>query len=287
MKKNHIAVIGGDERNLYVAHLLEQAGHQVISYGLSDYSTSFTSTLRETMEFANIIIGGIPFFHEDTICSKIKLSDLTKIIFLNNLQKNQIFFAGMLSENFMEECRKRGVACYDFMKEETLMQKNAIATAEGAILEALKNQSSNLHKSNCLVLGYGRCGGVLAEKLKGLSANVTICSKSKEELARGESYGMNVLFLENLDQEIRKYEYIFNTIPAVILKENILKKIEKTSIVIDLASGVGGIDYLSAEKQKIRAFHCLGLPGKYAAQTSALYMVEYVKFQMESRGIEE
>lgn len=36
-----------------------------------------------------------------------------------------------------------------------MVQANAIATAEGAICEAIKMSPYNLHGSKCLVLGYG------------------------------------------------------------------------------------------------------------------------------------
>ena len=61
------------------------------------------------------------------------------------------------------------------MKDESIAVFNAVATAEGAILEAMLHKQTNIHHSRTLVLGYGRCGKVLSEKLKGLSAHVTVC----------------------------------------------------------------------------------------------------------------
>jgi dipicolinate synthase subunit A len=54
------------------------------------------------------------------------------------------------------------------MKDEKIVILNAIATAEGTIMEAIRSSDQNLHGSNCIELGYGRCAKVLAQKLKAL-----------------------------------------------------------------------------------------------------------------------
>ena len=68
------------------------------------------------------------------------------------------------------------------MKMDDVAIYNAIATAEGAIMEAIKMQPINLHKSRCLVLGYGRCAKVLAAKLKGMDAQVTVPEIKQQEV---------------------------------------------------------------------------------------------------------
>ncbi len=49
------------------------------------------------------------------------------------------------------------------MKMNDVAILNAVATAEGAIAEAIKRSIINIHQSNCLVLGYGRCAQILAK----------------------------------------------------------------------------------------------------------------------------
>ena len=50
----------------------------------------------------------------------------------------------------------------------------------------------------------------------------------------------------------------------------------KETLIIDIASGRGGLDYKEAEEKQIKAIHCLGLPGKYAGKVSAKRLSEYV-----------
>ena len=164
------------------------------------------------------------------------------------------------------------------MKEETIAVFNAVATAEGAIAQAICGKDTNLHGSRALVLGYGRCGRVLCEKLKGLSAHVTVCTRNPEAQAWARAMGMETMDTLSAKREKEKlplFEYIFNTVPAVILKEEELRKMNREALIIDIASGAGGVDYEAADKFGIKALQCLGLPGRYAAKTSADCLAEF------------
>lgn len=125
------------------------------------------------------------------------------------------------------------------MKDEGIAIFNAVATAEGAVLEAMIHKQTNIHHSRTLGAGYGRCGKVLGEKLKGLSAHVTACGSNAAELAMAEAFGMDVLPLKELEGKIGEFEYIYNTIPALVIEGEVLKKVGKDALIIDIASGRG------------------------------------------------
>ena len=79
---------------------------------------------------------------------------------------------------------------------------------EGAIMEAIKMQPINLHKSRCLVLGYGRCAKVLAAKLKGMDAQVTVCARNKTARSLAKSFGLEVMDFTELKRRICQYDHI-------------------------------------------------------------------------------
>ena len=68
---------------------------------------------------------------------------------------------------------------------------------------------------------------------------------------------------------IDEYRLICNTVPAVILGENILSKVNRNALIIDLASDNGGVDYCYALSHGIKVIHALSLPGKVAPETAA------------------
>ncbi len=272
-EKYDIAVVGGDKRTACMIPFFMQRGYRVIGYKICHRTDmdikadGYADSLKQAVESAPVIIGGIPMEKKGSV----NLKELSR-----HIRKYHKIFGGIIPEAFRQECGERGIACYDFMKDESIAVFNAVATAEGAILEAMLHKQTNIHHSRTLVLGYGRCGKVLSEKLKGLSAHVTVCGNNAVELATAEAFGMDVLPLKELEGKINGFEYIYNTIPALVLEGEILKKVEKDALIIDIASGRGGLDYQEAEERQLNALHCLGLPGKYAGEVSAKRLSEYV-----------
>ncbi len=273
MAEYDIAVIGGDKRTAYMAPFFREMGYRVICYKISHVkegkieADGTAESLKQAVESAKIIVGGIPIEKKGIV----HIRELSR-----HLRKHHIVFGGVIPEAFRQECDERGICCYDFMKDESIAVFNAVATAEGAILEALIHKDTNIHRSRTLVLGYGRCGTVLAQKLKGLSAFVTVCGCNSVELARAEAMGMETLLLNRLEEKAGEFEYLYNTIPALVLEERMLDKLQKGALIVDIASGKGGVDYQAAERLGVKALHCLGLPGKYAGKISAKRLTEYV-----------
>ena len=91
-----------------------------------------------------------------------------------------------------------------------------------------------------------------------------------------KAYGYKPIHLNNLEDNLNKFDIIFNTIPVVILDEKKLNMINKNCLIIDLASSPGGVDKEIAEKKGIKTIWALSLPGKTAPITSAEYIKDSV-----------
>lgn len=271
MAEYDIAVIGGDRRTAFMIPFFQENGYRVISFGIQETDKENADgrahSLKEALDGADVIVGGIPLEKEGFL----EIRELSRLI-----RKKHTIFGGVIPESFRQECSERDILCCDFMLVESIAVFNAVATAEGAVLEALRHKDTNIHKSESLVIGYGRCGKILSDKLKGLSACVTVCSNSQTELAVADAYGLRTLPLEQLESKAGEFEYIYNTAPALLLTEKLLEKIREDALIIDIASGSGGVDYKAAERLNITALRCPGLPGKYAGRTSAKCLTDYV-----------
>lgn len=286
MAKYDIAILGGDRRTACMAPILVEKGYRVLCFCTVETACSpsikskiyFTESLREALDSAPVIIGGIPFARSDSLYCEadtkgaaISLAEIQR-----SIRKHQKIFAGVIPESFRHTCEEREITCYDFMLDEPMTLYNAVSTAEGAILEALLHKDTNLHMSNALVLGYGRCGKIIADRLKGLHACVTVCSNDANELALACALGFETLHLSGLWKNICCYEYIFNTVPARILNRKCLEKVSANAVIIDIASNKSGADYETAGKLNVNIRFCPGLPGKYAGESCAKYLTDYV-----------
>lgn len=282
-----IAILGGDSRQFYMAQQLHRLGYPVAVYGLDIKEESQTiyeaSSLKEALSFGNIIICPIPFTrNQKDIFAKQEKLDLTLAELMLYLNENHTLFGGCICNLIKEYCSSKHIPFYDFMEVESVNIANTVATAEGALVEAMIASPLVLHKNKCLVLGFGRCAKILADKLKGIGANVTVAARSNVALSLADAYGYDTISISNLTKSLGEFPFIFNSIPSMVLDAAELSYVQKEATIIDIASSPGGINYDYCEQMHLHARLCLGLPGIYAPQTSAQILNDILLAQLNN-----
>lgn len=273
-----IVFLGGDLRQYYMIKQLMEAGFPVAVYGLDRGELGDTiyeaTTLKEALSFGNIVICPIPVSKDQVdIFSKHAIPDLTLDKLKENLTEGHTLFGGCFNKSMSEFCEKKNIRLYDFMEIESVSIANAIATAEGTIAEAILRSPINLHKNECLVLGFGRCAKILADKLKGMGAKVSVGARKEDALAYADAYGYENIPLSELSKHLHRFPFIFNTIPAMVLDSALISYIRKDAVIIDISSKPGGVNFDYCNQLGINASLCLGLPGIYAPKASATILV--------------
>ncbi len=283
-----IGIFGGDKRQVYMALSLLNLGYKVYSYRLYSKILHRNHTeafgLDDLMKSCQVLIGPIPLTKDLVTISDDTVIDSGKAI-TNLLNKDHILIGGMIPSDIINVCNKKGVFYYDLMKSDKIAIMNAIATAEGTIMEAIKGSDRNLHHSRCLALGYGRCGKVLVAKLLGLNAYPTVAARSEDSLAYAYAAGASIIKLCNIKDVLPSFQYIFNTIPSLVLDQDCLKLVSRDVVIIDIASAPGGVDYEYALNHGINARLCLGLPGKVAPRASADILVAEIEALIKERSV--
>lgn len=268
MKKVEAAY--GDLRMKYLAKMLGQNG-----YGI----TMGESFSPERMQKADVVILPVPVTHGDNKISwGMDGSAITTDEICNCIRKGQSVFGGVIPKDMKSTLEAQGAFCYDFMEMIDIAMNNAVATAEGAIAEAIIAGKNNLTGSNCLVIGYGKCGLELAGKLQNFGANVTVMARRSTIRQQARVKG----FAAVMPGEIYgTYSYVFNTVPARMLGEKELARLPLDVCIIDIASNPGGTDFAWCEEHGVKAKLCLGLPGKYSPKTSGEILARAVLDIME------
>jgi dipicolinate synthase subunit A len=284
-----IGIFGGDNRQVFMAASFLKKGFSVAAYGtlvpVIHENCTMLSSLTELFEQCNLLIGPIPMSRDGiTIYADPAAKDMTLANVSSHLTADHLLFAGVIPPFITELCETKGIYCYDLMKDERITVLNAIATAEGAIMEAIAASDTNLHGSKCLVLGYGRCAKILAAKLKALDAHVLVAARSREALAYAEAAGLSTITLPYMKCVLSSCQYIFNTIPSLILTKDCLEYADRNVTIIDIASAPGGVDFTYAKERKLNAKLCLGLPGKVAPRTSADILVTEICTLIKERS---
>lgn len=282
------AVIGGDMRQVYLVEEFAHRTKHICHYALCSTpdqrpckDSSFVASLNSLEEICNVsscIICPTPFVKNGIFLNQTAFDDAIPInLFLSNLTSGQSFFAGCIPDKFKSELTQKGVHVFDLMTDQPLARFNTIATAEGAICEAIRKSPVNLHKSSCAVLGYGKCGSTLSYYLKGMFCNLYVASNDEDERAAAALIADKTGTLKDFGTSIEDFDYIFNTIPAKVITPKLLSKMKSTAVIIDISSAPGGVDFATAKELGIHAFLCPGLPGKYAPSSSAKSIKETIE----------
>lgn len=274
-------LIGGDSREKYLAYRLERKGIEILHPEQVD---------RLKDKKADFIVLPTPVTMDRFTVKategqrKITLKEVLEIA-----EKGQLIFGGMFPADFRKELEAKGAVVHDFMKMDDIAIQNAVATAEGAIAEAVFTSNEVIHGQEVLVLGYGRCAEVLADKLKGMSAKVTVMARREESRSRAWTFGNEILEFDNL-AELEKFHYIFNTVPSKCITREWIDRLNRYCCIIDIASKPGGVDFDYCSKKGIRAKLCGSLPGRYAPKTSGELLarkIESVLKETDGYGYEE
>ncbi len=272
MNHSPIAIIGGDLRFVRLCELLIDKGHSIYVYGIShpDIPTqAITCSSLEDIKHCNYIIAPIPFSKD----SKMLYTPLSNI----SISIEQFFLAashsfvlvGALNNHLRLLFKQHNIKYKDVMDMDETAILNAIPTAEGAIQYAMQNSEITLHDSHCLVLGFGRSGKILAHKLYGLGAKVSVEARSSKDLAFISTYGYTPIPLQDLNDHLNSFDFVFNTVPAIILDAEAIRNISKDTVYIELASAPGGIDPCTIKALGTNYIPAPSLPGKVAPKSAA------------------
>lgn len=278
-----VIVLGGDHRQYYLADTLQKNGYHVCSYGVlmpekNNIEWIKPDKVKQEIREAEMIVLPIPVsvdgktIRQETADDVLLLSEL-----YDGIRAGQKIYGGILSEQLRSVCREKEALCYDFMEDESVAVGNAVATAEGAVAEAILLGDETIHGKDCLVIGYGKCGAVLADKLRGLQAKVTVMARNPVSRAKARSMGYEVRpMFSHQEVQKEKYKYLFNTVPTLVLTEQVLSGFDLSTVIIDIASKPGGTDFEYCRYAGIRAKLALSLPGKYAPRSSGEILAQAI-----------
>lgn len=198
-------------------------------------------------------------------------------------------FAGAVNNEWMDFLESNGIAYVDFMQLPEVVEGNAIITAEATVAEILLVSKKSICQQRILVTGYGCCGKPIASLLAAMGAEVFVAARREEvrdEIRRDGFEAVEFFSVWETAPEdssvlgtatgvaciqdvVAEMDTVVNTVPALVITEEIIEKMSKESLIVDIASSPGGTDFVAAEKHQVTAKLALGLPGIYTTTSSA------------------
>lgn len=271
-----ILFVGGNLRQIRAINETAKSGNAVYVLGFdTESSEKFAENVQLLDSFSDIdqryhaVVLPLPYtadgenINAPLFEGKIPLSEV-----FENISPNNRILAGRCDAKIKEMSETHRIKLVDYLCREELAILNAVPTAEGAIQIAMEETPYTLHSSECLIIGNGRIGKILAKMLHGIGARVTVAARKKKDLAYSFSFGYNSTAISELGSCAEKFDIIFNTAPSMILDFDLLSKLKRNVLIIDLASKPGGVDFDEARRRGIRVIWALSLPGKVAPDTA-------------------
>lgn len=171
--------------------------------------------------------------------------------YLAELPDDVIISGGNLHSPLLEHMRT-----VDFLQDATYLADNAAITADCAA-QMLHALLSGLPGRRILILGWGRIGKCLGQKLRHAGADITIAVRKPADLAIIRALGCHSLGIADVPEETRWFDAIVNTVPVPILIDPDTKP---DCVLLELASrpGIIGPGVVNGR----------GLPGKMAPEAS-------------------
>lgn len=281
--KPAVSILGGDMRQVYLARLLQEDGYLTVTWGLEQGGAPNGVPLEQALE-SDLLLLPMPVCRNGKLHLPLAEAQLDVERLWPKLRYDQLLLGGMTGELSPRLMADYGLTLLDYYAREDTQTANAVPTAEGALQLAMEASDRTIHGSRCLVVGCGRIGKLLANRLAALGAKVTVSARKYGDLAWIRAWGWQGVQTGALDGTLERFHFIFNTVPALVLDRDRLREIREDCVILDLASAPGGVDWQEAQRLSLRAAAAPGLPGKTAPRTAAAAIRDSVYHILEERG---
>ena len=290
MKQMQLAVLGGDERQIYMARALAQNGYTVLVWGLGTEEERLSPALvqknwTDAVAPADAVILPLPATSDSVRihCPLHHGEDTLRLSVLLDAMRGKYLLGGRLDASLFNMAKQRGVVCVDYFQSELLQLRNALPTAEGAISIAMRELPVTLDGTTVAVIGYGRIGALLAQKLSALGAKVYVYVRRREVMAQAELQHHTPILIEGEGEQSslahlpKGCRILFNTVPVRLLDDGVLSHVPKSCVLVDLASVPGGYDQRRAQSLGLRTVWGASLPGKCTPESAGEILARTVQ----------
>lgn len=268
-----VAVIGGDAREREVILALRASGAAVNVAARprdEDAGGEWHPSVRQALTGAEALV--LPMPGIDAIgrvyAPLVSETHLLTADDLAQLAPEAPILVGVARASLLEPAARLGHPVRALADDDEVAIGNSIPTAEGAIQIAMERRPITIHASEALVIGLGRCGLTLANTLAAMGARVTVAARKPSDRARAVAFGWAAVDYASIVEPLARADFVFNTVPAVVLTAERLAATKPECLIIDLASAPGGTDFAAATALGREAILAPGLPGRVAPVTA-------------------
>lgn len=280
MGSHIVAVLGGDERDLWVAERLRDAGYGVRTFGLDGLPEPVippSPSAKEAVTGADWLVCPAPGIDGDNLyapfASDPVVLDASLIEASNVLDGGLIL--GRTSATVREAQRRLGFRVFESKDERHLAIANATSVSEGLVRLLIERTDRVLREHRIAVVGYGATGAAIVDSLVGLRCQPVVVARNKQALERAHQVGASPVQYDRRVEAMADSDIVINTVPdtAAIPSEAFTDLTSR--LVVDIASPPGGMDHDAAKSAGVDVVWARGL-GSRAPRSSGDIRFGYV-----------
>ncbi|HMM05737.1 MAG TPA: dipicolinate synthase subunit DpsA [Clostridiales bacterium] len=275
--KDKIAVLGGALREKIVAARLQEEGFPVSVCAVEGMNDIAEATVCDCVRDATVLI--LPVASNDE-SGKIFAPAAEESLYFGEeemrlLAEGAVIYCGVASKMLKAAAKRLNHKLVEVMEIDAVAVPNGVLTAEGTLYLAMARFPVAISELKVAVFGYGRVGKATAELFRALQAKVIVFSRNKKEIAEGRRDHIDMRFYNGVHAVLTKTDLVINTVPAIIVNEQMMCHMSKEVLLIDLAAAPGGVDREVAKERGIEVLNAPGIPGKYAPVSAGKILADF------------
>jgi dipicolinate synthase subunit A len=261
-----IAIVGGDRREQEIARCAVAAGAQVRAFGFpwpeqGIPGVRHASDAKVALAGAHVALFPIPGISPDGALFAPQCPE--RIIptrdMLGSMHQPAHIILGWADPKLKAHCEALGIRLHEYEWDQDLMLLRGPAIVEGMLKVLIENTDITVHKAKICVVGQGTIGTLVNRTLLALGARVHVAARNPVQRAAAYAAGAESHELEELPDVLRGADIVIASVPARVLGRDLLEKLPKHALLVDLAAPPGGIDRDAAQELGLKFVWARGM----------------------------
>jgi dipicolinate synthase subunit A len=261
-----IGMLGGDKREQEIARLAAATGAQVRAHGFPWPERGITgvqhlndpAAVLKGARFALFPIPGIAA--SGALFAPAAAAPIVPDrAMLAGMAPRAHIILGWADTNLKANAATLSIELHEYEWDRSLMLQRTPAIIEGLLKIVIENTAITIHNANACVVGQGTIGAVLARYLVALGARTHVAARNAEQRAAAYVAGATPHLLGDLAALAPSLDLVFSTVPSRVVGEDVLSRLPKTALIVDLAAPPGGVDFEAAKRLGLNAIWGRGL----------------------------
>ena len=261
-----IAVVGGDRREQEIARCAAATGAEVRAYGFpwpegGIDGVRHAANANKALAGADVALFPIPGIAADGAlfapqCAERIIPDAP---LLGGMRAPAHIILGWADASLKAHAQALGIALHEYEWDQDLMLLRGPAIVEGVLRVIIENTDITIHRANVCLVGQGTIGSLLTRTLVALGARVHVAARSAVQRAAAYAAGAEPHELHALASVLPGMDIVVSSVPAQIVGRDLLARLPKHALVVDVAAPPGGIDREAAQALDLKFVWARGM----------------------------